>query len=124
MINKKLKIFIIINFAISKNEAFKFPVIINNRKLDNDLEIKEEKDIEFISSEDHDGKLEKIIKLTSKEEFEEDSVAILKTLKNNYDIKIILNDNKNNLDTENVKTEIKNGKIDYNNIPLNYKIKL
>ena len=70
MKNKKLKIFIIINFAISKNEAFKFPVIINNRKLDNNLEIKEEKDIEFISSEDHDGKLDKIIELTSKEEFE------------------------------------------------------
>ena len=119
MINKVLKIFVIINFAISRNEAFKFHVIINNK---NNLEKSEEKDIEFFSSEDYDGKGDKIIELASKEEFEEDSVVSLQTPKNNYDIKIILNDKKNNLDTEKVKTEIKNGGIDYNNIPSNYKI--
>jgi len=118
MINKVLKVFIIINFAISKNEVFKFQVIINK----NNLEKNEEKDIELISSEDYDGKGDKIIEITSKEEFEKDSVVSLQTPKNNYDIKIILNDNKNNLDTENAKTEIKNGGIDYNNIPSNYKI--
>ena len=124
MINKKLKIFSIINFPISTNKTFKFPVvIINSINSNNTLQQNEEKDIEFISLENHDGKGDKIIELISKEEFEEGSTASLQNPKeNNYDIEIVLNENKNYLDTDKVKKEIQDGATDYSNILPNYSI--
>ena len=123
MINKRLKIFTIINFEISKNKTFKLPVILYSIKSDGILQQNEEKEIEFISLENYDGKADKIIELISKEEFEEESMASLQNPKNNnYDIEIKLNENKNYLDTDKVKKEIQDGAIDYNNIPPNYEI--
>ena len=113
MIDKKLKIFALINYPIYKNETYKFHLQINS---------KNEENIEFRTIEDYNGKFEKIIEFSTKEEFEEDSVFRLKNLINNYDIETKFNENNNNLDTEKVKSEIKSGQMDYNKIPSEYKI--
>ena len=78
--------------------------------------------MEFRLSDDYDGNFEKIIELTSYEEFEENTVVSLKKILDNYDNEIKFNDNKNNLDTENVTKEIEKGEIDYHNLPTNYKV--
>ena len=123
MINKKLKIFATTNFGIPGNKTFKFPVIIYSKKLDGISQNKEEKDTEFVSMENYDGKADKIIELISKEEFGEESVASLQNSKNsNYDFELKLNENQNYLDTDKVKKEIEDGATDYNNISLNYEI--
>jgi len=121
-VNRKLKIFSLVNFDISKNEKFNFTIdkyTINSRRylLQNEL-----KEIEFYSLDDYNGNDDKIVILESYEEIEENVGAILKTSENGNNIKIKSNENKNNLDTEKVQEEINKGGIDYNNIPLNHKI--
>ena len=122
MIDKKLKIFAIVNYNISKTEKFRFSLVINSVKTNNILQEKQVKSMEFRLSDDYDGNFEKIIELTSCEEFEENTVVSLKKILDNYDNEIKFNDNKNNLDTENVTKEIEKGEIDYHNLPTNYKV--
>ena len=121
-VNKKLHIFSIANFPISKNEAFIFQVNIYSINLGRFLSQDELKEIAFYSLQNYSGNDDKIIELESNEEFDENIGAILQKLKNEENIKIKLNENKNNLDTEKVKEEIMKGGIDYNNISLDYKI--
>ena len=121
IVNKKLKIFSVVNFNISKDEKFIFTIdtyVINSERLfQNEL-----KEIEFYSLEDYSGNDDKIVEFYSNEEIGENIGAILQGLKNGNYLKTKSNENNNNLDTEKVKEEITKGGIDYNNIPLNHKI--
>ena len=74
------------------------------------------KDFEFIYSKNYGENDESIIELTSKEELNENLKATFVDSKNMNDISIKLNDNKNNLDSEKVKEEIKNGGMNYNDM--------
>ena len=117
-IKKKLKIFCLANFAVLKNETFNFTININYTI--NSEEKNEIKNLEFISLGNYGGFVDNIIELESKEEFDEKTKAILQELKYDTNIKIKLNENKNNFDTEKVKEEINKGEINYNNINSNY----
>ena len=117
-IKKKLKIFCLANFAVLKNETFNFTININYTI--NSEEKNEIKNLEFISLGNYGGFVDNIIELESKEEFDEKTKAILQELKYDTNIKIKLNENKNNFDTEKVKEEINKGQINYNNINSNY----
>ena len=119
-VNKKLHIFGIANFPISKNEVFIFPLNIYSINSGRFLLQDELKEIGFYSLQDYNGNDDKIIKLESNEEFNDNIRVIFQELKNEDNIKIKLNEN--NLDTEKVKEEITKGGIDYNNISLDYKI--
>ena len=117
-IKKKLKIFCLANFAVLKNETFNFSININYTI--NSEEKNEIKNLEFISLGNYGGFVDNIIELESKEEFDEKTKAIFQELKYDTSIKIKLNENKNNFDTEKVKEEINKGEINYNNINSNY----
>ena len=119
-VNKKLHIFGIANFPISKNESFIFPLNIYSINSGRFLLQDELKEIVFYSLQDYNGNDDKIIKLESNEEFDDNIGVIFQELKNEDNIKIKLNEN--NLDTEKVKEEITKGGIDYNTISLDYKI--
>ena len=121
-VDKKLKLFNIINFPINKNETFTFPIktySINSSRILQETDVKR---VKFISSEDYNGNGDKIVELTSNEEFDDNIGAILQQQSSNNDMEIIFNKNENNLDTEKVKNIIKNGGIDYSNLSSNYKI--
>ena len=121
-IDKKLKLFNIINFPIKKIETFTFPIktySINSSRI---LQENDVKQVEFISSEDYNGNGDKIIELTSSEEFDDNIGAILQQQTSNNDMEIKFNENEDNLDTEKVKDLIKNGGIDYSNLSSEYKI--
>ena len=114
IINKRLYIFIIKNFQVTKTQKFIFIIskyISHNlRNLQNNI-IKTE--MVLYPKEDYDGYENKIISLISEEEVNEERI-IVEGLKNNEDIEeIILNDNYDLLDTEKVKENIKYGGIDY-----------
>ena len=122
IINKRLKIFILVNYAVSKNDLFTFNIniyLVNKGRILQQSEIKE---MNFTVSKSNPGNADSITELTSNEEINEDTKATLIDSKVNNDIEVIFNNNENNLDTENVKNEIKNGGIDYNNLPSDYKI--
>ena len=119
-INKKLKIFGVTNFDIAKNETFIFPIniyTINSGLLQNEL-----KELEFNPLKDYSGNENIIIELQSNEEFDENIGANLEKLKYDENLKIELNDNINNLDTEKVKEELNKEGIDYSSISPDYKI--
>ena len=114
IINKRLYIFVIKNFQVTKTQKFIFIIskyISHNlRNLQNNI-IKTE--IVLYPKEDYDGYENKIISLISEEEVNEERI-IVEGLKNNEDIEeIILNDNYDLLDTEKVREDIKYGGIDY-----------
>ena len=121
-IENKLKIFSITNFPISKNESFKFPIKTYSIKSGRILQEEETKEIEFISSEDNDGKADKITELTSTINLTENTGATLLEPTNSNDIETKLSENENNLDTEKVKEEIKNGGTNFSEITSNYSI--
>ena len=122
IINNRLKIFILSNYVMSKDESITFVINIysvNSRRI---LQQNKLKEIKFTLPENYNGNTDSLIDLTSEEEFSEDSKAVLVSLKTNDDIEVKLNENENNLDTEKVKEEIKNGGIDYSNLSSEYKI--
>ena len=119
-IDKKLKIFCLSNYAILKNDTFNFSININVINSEGILEKNEAKDLEFHSLRSYGGFLDQIIELESKEELDEKTKAIFQELKSDINLKIKLNENKNNFDTEKVKEEIAKGEIDYNNLTSNY----
>ena len=121
-IENKLKIFSITNFPISKNESFKFPIKTYSIKSGRILQEEETKEIEFISSEDNDGKADKITELTSTINLTENTGATLLEPTNSNDIETKLSENENNLDTEKVKEEIKNGGTNFSEITSDYSI--
>jgi len=110
------------NFAISKEEIFIFVIKIYSINSGRILQQNEMKDFEFIYSKNYGENDESIIELTSKEELNENLKATFVDSKNMNDISIKLNDNKNNLDSEKVKEEIKNGGMNYNDITSDLKI--
>ena len=122
IINRRIKIFILANFAISKEEIFTFVIKIYSINSGRILQQNEMKDFEFIYSKNYGENDESIIELTSKEELNENLKATFVDSKNMNDISIKLNDNKNNLDSEKVKEEIKNGGMNYNDITSDLKI--
>lgn len=114
IINKRLYIFVIINFQVTKTQKFIFIISKyfshNLRNLQNNI-IKTE--MVLYPREDSDGNGNKIISLISEEEVNEERI-IVEGLKNNEEIEeIILNDNYDLLDTEKVREDIKYGGIDY-----------
>ena len=119
-INKKLKIFCLSNFAILKNDTFKFSLNLYSITPEKRLKENEIKDFEFLSLGNYGGFTDNIIELESKEELDENTGVILEEMKSDNNIKTKLNENKNNLDSEKVKEEINKGGIDYNNITSNY----
>ena len=122
IINKRLKIFIISNFPISKDELFTFVINLYSTNSGRILQQNNIKEMNFTPSEDYNGNGDSILVLTSNEEVSEDSKAVLTALKTSNNIKVKFNENENNLDTEKVKEEINNGGIDYSNLSSNYKI--
>ena len=122
IINKRLKIFIISNFPISKDELFTFVINLYTTNSGRILQQNNIKEMNFTPSEDYNGNGDSILVLTSNEEVSEDSKAVLTASKTSRDIKVKFNENENNLDTEKVKEEINNGGIDYSNLSSNHKI--
>ena len=122
IINKRLKLFILANFVLSENDLFTFNIniyLINKGRILQQSEIKE---MNFTISKLNSGNADSIIELISIEEINEDTKATLIDSKVNNDIEVIFNKNVKNLDTEKVKNDIKNGGIDYNNLPSDHKI--
>ena len=122
IINKRLKIFIISNFPISKDELFTFVINLYSTNSGRILQQNNIKEMKFTPSQDYNGNGDSILVLTSNEEVSEDSKAVLTASKTSRDIKVKFNENENNLDTEKVKEEINNGGIDYSNLSSNHKI--
>ena len=101
VISKRLTIFIIINFPISRNQYFIFIISIpvnRRRNLQQGEAVKSE--IILHPDKDYDGTGDQIINLVSDKEVESNEV-IVEDLKDNDEIEIkILNDNKDNLNTK------------------------
>ena len=122
MINNRLKLYILSTYAMSKDESITFIINIYSVNSGRILQKNELKEIKFTLPENYNGNTDSVIDLISVEEFSEDSRATLVNLKTSDDIEVKLNENENNLDTEKVKEEIKNGGIDYSNLSSGYKI--
>ena len=118
-INNKLHIYSIANYPILKNETIFFKLNIYSLNSGRLLSQNESKEIGFNPLNDYTGNDNKIIVFESNEEFNE-NVGIILHNKNEENIKFILNENKNNLNTEKVKEEISKGEIDYNKISSDY----
>ena len=118
-INDKLYIYSVSNYPILKNETIFFKVniyLLNSGKV---ISQNETIEIGFNSLEDYGGNDNKIIKFESNETFNE-SIGFNLEVKNEKNIQIKLNENKNNLNTEKVKEEIIKGEVDYNKISSDY----
>ena len=120
IINRKIYIFLIINFAITKNTEFIFNITIYlSRNLRNLEENKVTKEISFHPKENYDGNGDKIVSLISDEEIS-DSRVVIKELKNAEDIEVkIAIDNSDLLDTQKVKEAINKGGVDFSKIAEN-----
>ena len=120
IINRKIYIFLIINFPITKNTEFIFSLTIYlSRNLRNLEEYMTTKEISFHPKENYNGNGDKIVSLISDEEVSDNRVVI-NELKNEEDIEAkIANDNSDLLDTQKVKEAIKQGGIDFSTISEN-----
>ena len=120
IINKRLVIFLIINFPINKNQKF---IFIISKYLSRNLRIlqkdKETEEIIFYPKEDYDENGNQLISFISENEVDEENF-IIENLKNNEEIDFkILNDNPDVLDTKKVKDAIQKGGMDYSKIEEN-----
>lgn len=121
-IEKKLKIFCVTNFPIANNEKISFYINTYTIYTQRALSLNNINKLTFISSKDYTGDGDKIIELTSQDEFDGNIGGSFQELKYDDNITLHLNANKNNLDLVKVKEEISKGGIDYNNIPAEHKV--
>ena len=118
IINRRIMIYIILNFPITKNQIFIFNVKLFLSRYIRNLQnnSSDQVEISFHPEEDYDGNGDKISVFISDIEINENK-ALVSELKNNKEIKVkLLNDNSEILDTEKVEESIKNGGIDYSEI--------
>ena len=123
IVNERLMLFITTNFPVLKNKKFVFNADVYSTRYLRNLEKNNLNKVElsFHSKEDYDGNGKQIIPLISDEEIKEKKVVV-ENLKNENDIEIILLDNnKDILDTQKVKEKIQKGGIDYYEITENKK---
>ena len=116
-------LFITTNFPVLKNKKFVFNADVYSSRYLRNLEKNNLNKVElsFHSKEDYDGNGKQIIPLISDEEIKEKKVVV-ENLKNENDIEIILLDNnKDILDTQKVKEKIQKGGINYYEITENKK---
>ena len=117
MINKKLKIFMLANHAIPKTQIFTFIIrIYNNTKSSRFLQ--EDEKMNFTLPDDYYDD-ENIIGLTSENDVNENSKAVLVKADSNNGFEVKLSDNKDNYDTEKVKESIEKGGANYSEIASN-----
>ena len=123
VINKKLAIFMMINFAIFKTQYISFMIYIkknNRRNLQENNFIK--KEIYLYPDKDYQENENKISSLISHEEVDSNNIVIEK-IKNEEEFELkLLNDNSDILDTQKVEEQIKKGGIDFSQVSNDYKI--
>ena len=123
VINKKLAIFMMINFAIFKTQYISFMIYIkrnNRRNLQENNFIK--KEIYLYPDKDYQENENKISSLISHEEVDSNNIVIEK-IKNEEEFELkLLNDNSDILDTQKVAEQIKKGGIDFSQVSNDYKI--
>ena len=118
IINRRIMIYIILNFPITKNQIFIFNVKLFLSRYIRNLQNNSSGQVEisFHPEEDYDGNGDKISVFISDVEINENK-ALVSELKDNKEIKVkLLNDSSEILDTEKVEESIKNGGIDYSEI--------
>ena len=123
VINKKLAIFMMINFAIFKTQYISFMIYIkrnNRRNLQENNFIK--KEIYLYPDKDYQENENKISSLISHEEVDSNNIVIEK-IKNEEEFELkLLNDNSDILDTQKVEEQIKKGGMDFSKVSNDYKI--
>ena len=123
VINKKLAIFMMLNFAIFKTQYISFMIYIkknNRRNLQENNFIK--KEIYLYPDKDYQENENKISSLISHEEVDSNNIVIEK-IKNEEEFELkLLNDNSDILDTQKVEEQIKKGSIDFSQVSNDYKI--
>jgi hypothetical protein len=118
MINKKLKIFMLANHVIPKTQIFTFIIrIYNNTKTTRFLQEYDEEKMNFTLPDDY--YYGNIIGLTSENDVNENSKAVLVKADSNNGFEVKLSDNKDNYDTEKVKESIEKGGANYSEIASN-----
>ena len=123
VINKKLAIFMMINFAIFKTQYISFMIYIkknNRRNLQENNFIK--KEIYLYPDKDYQENENKISSLISHEEVDSNNIVIEKIKKGEAFKLKLLNDNSDILDTQKVEEQIKKGGIDFSQVSNDYKI--
>ena len=127
MINNFIRIYILSDFPIKKNDSLNLFAKLYYQNLRN-LQQEEGKDvtITLYATEDFDN--DKIAVFSSKNEYNNikrvEGQEVRFDNKGNNDVDIIfLDNNKDCLDTEKVENKIKQGGLDYSNLPSGYKIK-
>ena len=119
IIDNKLIIFILSNYAMAKTQIFIFIIRVYTYNSGRFLQEYEDKKMEFTLPNNYDGSINKIIELTSKDDANENSKAVLVGSDNNNEFEVKLSNNKDNYDTEKVKELIKNGGANYSEIASN-----
>ena len=124
IINKLLMIFLTASIKLEKGFHFKFSIELYKknkmRNFENSLYINKEIDF-YLSLKDFESG--EVITLTSQEEFDEEDRVVIKEISNDeYEMKVLNNDNKI-LDTQENKKMIENNEIiDFSNSSYNYDI--
>ena len=124
IINKLLMIFLTASIKLEKGFHFKFSIELYKknkmRNFENSLYINKEIDF-YLSLKDFESG--EVITLTSQEEFDEEDRVVIKEISNDeYEMKVLNNDNKI-LDTQENKKKIENNEIiDFSNSSYNYDI--
>ena len=121
IINKVLKVYLSLSIKIEKNFHIKFSIDLykHNNKLRNLQEtLYQDYEVELFLNNDNDIEAGDIISLTSQEEFNEnDRIVVNEKPNDNYEMKVLNNDN-TILDTKENKKKIENKEvIDFSKVP-------